>query len=392
MDATPSTPEPSDEQTTETVSLTLFALFDDILNSVIVRRPSVPSSSANSSVVETTDPRLRFGARAALSNVGHPLYRFTRGTCLSFVDAVLHLVAHPEFMPNLPLPNEAIHHLGKGRYRTRFIDYGNADDALLPLEAFTDDDERLDAFDNVFAMAVRFVALHEQAHYYNGHLHLALFANATELPETGRDAMTGAQNDFERRIKDQCGLEWPRASRALELQADAWAVRHLLGFGQRTESHHTARSTDSRGEIRSPLDWIHYSMLGVGCACAIFEVNDRTLTSEPRCRHHPPAVQRVLTAFHELGHQLAQYAPDEGDMVRFMDGLMQDLDVLFDVIGVRPFAPEDFNAAFCGATPEPPAVSGWRACREDVVSLMPALEPFGRLATEELEGKRSGSA
>ena len=295
MDRVPDRSSGDADDATASAGTALFAAFGDLLSGAVVRRPNVPLLSANASAVDVTSPSLRFGATAALPEPGRPVFRFTRGTCLAFADAAVHLIARPDFMPESPIVRADVKSVEPGQFRARFIDYdgGGADQVLRPLHAFAAGDDRLATFDKVFAMAVRFVALHEQAHYYNGHLHAVRTADVAELPEVGRAVGPSMPRGFRRRVEQCLGMDWPRASRALELQADAWAVRHLLGFGRRPDADHGPRDRGDEEKIPA-VDWLRHAMLGVACGVCDLRSqrparNNPCLTAVPSARRSPDA-------------------------------------------------------------------------------------------------------
>ena len=364
--------------------------FVEAASALLIRRPSVVASSANVAAAEVDENDLRFGAFATLPELGHPIYRLRAGTAVAVADVAFRALNQPSFLSDLL--GDAHNRLSTSNCRSlTFIDYGGGGAIMPPIEQLSGRSTQI--FDRLMVMASRFVSLHEQGHYYNGHLHAIRDVGGIGLIEVGllegNEAVSAEEGaDLEARMQALFEMPWPRACRALELQADAWAARHLFGFGRRDATNGAAPEEG----YADAADWFRHAALGAALIVVLFEVNDRNVTTPAASRRHPPAAERFLTLLQELGQHFPSVLPDLEAMVRFMERLVDDLDALFSAAGVTPLSPEDVNAAFSGTTLNTPHSSGWRACIEDLIAIMPRLSPFGDVAEVELGGLTKSGA
>lgn len=122
--------------------------------------------------------------------------------------------------------------------------------------------------------ATTFIVMHELGHLVNGHLASGIYASGA-ISETAADA------DFDLAL----------TRRALEYDADAFAVQHTLGVASGLIGRPTFLSAET-----TPAQLVQLVMIGIAVAQLYFEAFDPGLDQPLAQRTHPPAWIRQYNA------------------------------------------------------------------------------------------------
>lgn len=268
-------------------------------------------------------------------------YRFSHGLCFGIFDACEMLVLDPRFCSDLTLDDsERLEITGQTNgIRRRFSDYTSLASPLekgFPLTEMLLDGPRRVIGDILYSLAVKFVSLHEQGHVYQGHLNLRRNRGAEfrwmEM-STPSDTTSGIGGDIPARDR-----------RALELQADGFASKVLISLNA---DQGIERLFPDNEILATPVDWIFFSVLAATVVFSILDLAEQGRTNpEPETRLHPQASMRLLGVFAELRQTLFDQVPDEQQRNVFMQRLLSECDVVFDILGVQTLDVAAFNAYF----------------------------------------------
>lgn len=122
--------------------------------------------------------------------------------------------------------------------------------------------------------ATTFIVMHELGHLVNGHLASGIYAN-------GALSETATETDPDLAL----------TRRALEYDADAFAVQHTLGIARGWVGRPTIFAAET-----TPAQFVHLVMAGIATAQLFFEAFDPALDQPFTLRTHPPAWIRLYNA------------------------------------------------------------------------------------------------
>jgi hypothetical protein len=350
----------------------LFELFVSILQRTLLASEQSPLGAQWKEQAVAIKPALRFNAQVREMQ-GAPWYQYNFGVAISLLDACNELAADPLFFP------ESASHVNSQRQpfeensSTRFVDYGvDSDEISLPVLDFSEDNRRLSLFDQIFAMACRFLALHEQGHYFLGHLtynkqrnasHEALWLEAAEESQTAL---------------------LPSVARAMELQADRFAFDLLFQNGLRLRD---APSTHSPSEADGPFDnilvfeeWLVKAAVGGLLVCGIFELSERNIEKTIDLRTHPTAAARTIALITSLRAVMVEHLASKAEADRVLDQIVKNAQRIYAVLNVLPLAENAMYTWINRNGSEEPAIVEYREAARILRTIRPELNSYAILA------------
>lgn len=305
----------------------------------------------------------RFNARVSMEKPGTFDYTFNLGACLSICDAAMTLSATASFC-------EAITgEYGNGieglvQVKQRYSDYtvlGAEASVLVPLPAYNLDETREHLGDVLFDLAAIVVSLHEQGHALCGHLHYL-----NDVSGLGYNWLE-MSSDRNQNLMDQAKV-W-----AFELQADAFAFKHLLSGVDWTIVKGIFPDSPLFGDGEDgELDWLYFVTIAAGIILSILEKSEDE--TEKPSRDHPPAKVRILGFFALFKQAVVERLADEEQRNQFLTIIHTNLSVVFDVIGVSPLERDAFNEYFSKAEDE--------LCHPTCIHLKNAISTLNELSGE----------
>lgn len=253
-----------------------------------------PSGSAWKPRCISIDPEPKFNAQVQQA-AGLPWYTYKIGAAISILDVCNVLCADAAFFPEIGTEEIKPQSPDVQQSPGRFIEYPMVDDELsVPVLDFSSDNRRWSLFDHIYTMACRYLALHEQAHFFLGHLGY--------LRKHGRGSRSIW---FEVDDESTSGLP-PVVSRAMELQADRYAFDLLFQSGLRLRD----APPDDDGpfeHIRSFDEWLIKSAVGSLIICGILELSQQYRAIPISERTHPSAAARSIALITSLRYVMVEH-------------------------------------------------------------------------------------
>lgn len=285
-------------------------------------------------------PSLRVNAEVRRVSKRRLRYRLSHGVYFALLDAAQSLALDAQFCSDLPVDETQITEIegASSDVHERFVDYRPAASGSpfrLPISRTTRQLSRQHLTDILLALGIKYISLHEQAHAYQGHLHLL-----TERTGSLAWLEFGAHETSSR---PQHGIA-PVDLRALELQADAFASHVLI---TRNAERGPASLYPDSHLVRNAVDWLFFSSLAAALVYALLEKADLSaaIVSGDE-RRHPVASVRIISAFAELRQAMFTHIEDEPQRGVFVERLLSECAVVFRLIGVQPIDSSAFNSYF----------------------------------------------
>jgi hypothetical protein len=318
----------------------------DIVEDSLVKRASTPQPVGFRARFDVL-PSPKFNAYAWQERPGvRPRYAVTRGALLAILDLCMEIAADPSFLPEAGGDAERLDaEVPPGV--VRFLAYP-VEDPRRPAVDFLGvvprDPRRQAVGWSVFDFAARFVAMHEQAHYLNGHVRLVQGGRLFEMADPAEpesDAPAPAVT--------------PEDRRAFELEADAFSYHNAaLLPALRWEEYRLKHAREGFQPTRP--DWCMLSFLGAALVGLLMSGRAPQATAESR---HPSPACRLLGLMHgtrQVRRRLAESAGEnlddewEAAIPRAFAGLQTAVNALSATTaeGLR-----DLLAAFTEDTPHP---------------------------------------
>jgi hypothetical protein len=292
---------------------------------------------------------------------------FNIGIGYALIDVFSTLIAQPEFYPDVPLAPDSV--------RTgpeapgRFYDYSwlfARDPSLAPgffTQANTSDQSRFGLGDHLFETAGRFIAYHEQAHFYMGHL-----------------SFLGQQNPgfaFHEIPSDTREAAYAETVRALELQADMAAASVLFNVGRNPED----RSAAHFKQIHTTQDWDRALLIAMTVAFMLVALGETHMRIPPELRTHPSAAARTISLFMFYDHFVRAESGSGGlGQQEWVARVLEDIAAAARLTGVLPMTFADFMAASIAEADPTPAYLEKERLFAVLGELRPELEPHLRHA------------
>jgi len=186
-----------------------------------------------------------------------PAYHLTEGMVIALLDMCMETACTKEFLPHIPGASDVMVGINSNQ-QGRFVEYRHYNANSHPLDLLARvprSFERQGVGWMLFALASRFISLHEQGHYLHAHLKMLPGGSLMELQD---NPLSLAVLPWKRKRKPK--LE-PADLQAFELQADSFALINGAGIAFRdwdTESN----SPEFRAISANFPEWCMNSFLG----------------------------------------------------------------------------------------------------------------------------------
>jgi hypothetical protein len=281
---------------------------------------------------------LKFNAFAQLSEILYPIYSFNLGACVGITDACMMLLCNPEFYANIPLPQGAVIEAHDVSPDTRFFDYEyimqDGELNIWPSTRMLDEPETTNAArgalgNHLSEIATKFLCLHEQSHYWLGHLHY--------ISSRGPSAVW-AELDNDR---NSASLP-PVISRGLEFQADTMAMDLLLNSIFEPGAKFTPRGL-WLPEAMERKTWIFFAVLGMAIVFGIIDRAERYRSDDYALKTHPTAAARFLNLISGIIPSHEQLFATKEEASDWLVKLVTESVTLFKTLGCAPLSIQAVN-------------------------------------------------
>lgn len=329
-------------------------------------RNQVDSSSVYVPEVTCAIDELTFDAHVSSSRGQRPHYHFSVAAPLALTYVALALTATEEFMSDVPLNRSLTVREDPQDTRVHsFVDYRylrHAEDGVRILRR-TDDSSRYPVGDSLFALALQFIALHEEGHYLNGHLDPTLgFCERGTYSER-------------RNISSAASKDELLTSRALELDADHFATSALLApLCSSAATEYISATICELGRV--PLGFMRF----VGCASMmlgliLWQVEGGVGGPPAERRTHPTPLCRILHFAHLVSRFVSVLAQNDEEAQAWNETVNRDASAILNMFGFKGVF--DFR-------PEADTTwrSEWRETRQRLIEIKPGMSDAAARARE----------
>ena len=345
----------------------IFELFLSILRRTLLASDAGPLGAIWKERCIGVRPYLRFNARVDCRANELPFYKYNFGAALAILDVCNELSADPHFFPAVTFDAKPQSTRSEGAYAVRFVDYNvNSEDISVPIPDFSNDG-RLTLFDHIFSMSCRFLALHEQGHYFLGH-----------LSYNERYNMTHEAAWLEAEEENVPGLS-PSVARALELQADRFALDLLFLSGLRLRDEE-APPDRAFEDVHTFEEWLVKAAVGGLLVCGIFELSERETKKAVDERAHPSAAARTIALITSLRQVMVDHLASTTEADRVLIEVVQNAQCLYRVLGVSPLAENAMHAWMNRDRCEDSAIDEYREAARLLRTMRPELKSYEALA------------
>ena len=303
----------------------------------VPRYQLAPRNQVNTSLSYTPDvtcaiDELDFDAHVTLDRDQRPHYHFSVATPLALSSVAMTLTASEHFMPDVPLNRSLIIHEDSKKSRLHnFVDYRylrESDGLRFPRR--TTDPRRLPIGDSLFALALQFIALHEEGHYLNGHLDPNLnFCERGTYSER-------------RNVSSAVSADELLNCRALELDADHFALTTMLSpLLQKGTKEYLSAMPSKLGETR--LGYARFlGSASMVLGLILWQAEGGMSGPPAEKRTHPTPFCRI-THFSRITSAIVAYlsGTDEGAQI-WDDAINHDVGAMLNLFGLDAldFQPE----------------------------------------------------
>jgi hypothetical protein len=276
---------------------------------------------------------LKFNAYAQPSENLYPIYSFNLGACVGIMDACMMLVCNPEFYADIRLPEGSVIEAHDVSPETRFFDYeyimqdGHLN--IWPSTRMLREPETTNAArgalgNHLSEIATKFLCLHEQSHYWLGHLHYI---------RSHDPAAVWAEFDHD-------GTSFslpPVVSRGLEFQADGMAMDLLLNSMFESGAKFTPRGL-WLPEAMERKTWVFFAVLGMAIVFGIIDRAERYRAGDYGLQTHPTAAGRFLNLLTGIIPSHEQMFATEDEASDWLVKLVSESVTLFKTLGCAPLS------------------------------------------------------
>lgn len=270
--------------------------------------------------------QLNFNAYVSVALAPRPHYHFSVAVPLALSYVALALTATEEFMPEVPIDSSlTMREDPKETGLHNFVNYNHLRllESGVPTPRRTDDSRRYPIGDSLFALALQFIALHEEGHYLNGHLDPSLsFCQQGTYRETNNISLVNSADDS-------------LTLRALELDADHFAlITMLIPLLMEGGTRYISATASELG--RTPLGFLHFvgnvsTMLG-----AILWQAESGMSEIPiEKRTHPSPFCRIVHFAHLSSRFVSLIAKSDSKAQAWNEAINRDTAAILDLFGFK---------------------------------------------------------
>ena len=315
----------------------------------------------------TYSDALSFNASVSRNKEGFAKYSFNKGIIWAIGDVAMQLSCTPAFCAAIPLAPEEIISIHQENNALRYIDYyylqQEGQIVIHPFNQITDNSARQHIGNMIMGFCTRFLSMHEQSHYYLGHLHYLM-----------SESNTSSWNE----IPDGTSRKIPaEISQALELQADGLATEMLL----------TLPDKQKMEELENPLitrrqDWVFYAFISIAIVNCLLEKADHFSFSQGNENTHPPARVRNMVLFEKLQTFVRKEIDTVDERIIFLENLFQELFVVYQTLNCEGLDIDAFNEYFEPSVTDcvTDTAREFINLKEVLSKLYPELKPFEEIA------------
>lgn len=244
--------------------------------------------------------QLSVNAMATRSLVGSPSYEYYLGTALALFDAAMSVAANPTFRPEIEFDSNSAE---KTRPVTAdsFVKYDYLQ-ANSPSESqhfrphlVIQNPNRIALGGFLFQLCAIIIGLHEQAHFFRGHLHL-IFSRCGSLGF--REIPSGGRREVE-----------PRLARGMEFDADGMAVGAGFSDIWKFRDVHDPRKVATEA-VQTTEDYVCLAFVGTALLFGLLSRCDRAKRDGDST--HPSPAARLLNIWMYFDFTWQRYSGRQG--------------------------------------------------------------------------------
>ncbi len=321
-------------------------------------RNQVETRSAYMPDITCSIDQLDFDACVSAAPGQSPRYHFSVAVPLALCYVSLALTATEEFISEVPLdPSLTVREDPNDTRFHSFVDYRylRGFEGGVRILRRTDDSRRYPIGDSLAALALQFIALHEEGHYLNGHLDASLgFRKAGRYSET-------------RNISPGASLDDLLTSRALELDADHFAAMAMLTpLASKSATEYISGTVCELG--RTPLGFMRFaasagSILGM----ILWQAEGGTAGPSVERRTHPSPHCRIVHFAHLVSTIVDVFLARADDEWRAWDETVnRDTTTILNLFGLKGVF--DFRR-----DADTPWRNEWCETRQRLIQLKPTM-------------------